>query len=412
MSLNILDVKITTINYMYLSDQIFIDIPNEGTYLNYTLNFCKPDWYNTNISNKTVLGRVFSYKDGQKLYLNDLLSTYADNYSWMSYDNVYKFNKMIYGNAVYKIQLQPLDNAFTRIIHTIGSTTGYTDVALWFDNKRTNAGTGLDMSWFTNSKPEGFTLLSKRTKILPRIPKLYLNATNFFIGASIAINRGWMDYSSIDGDRLFRIVALDKDKNLITDDDGLSQITYEPSNGVMSMLIGGYLTAGSSPGVLDNTRFKYLAVAPVHGTGLPPQWDDISNNIIIAEYDTCNADYYLIWCDRTGGYQCQPFSKNSTLTEDIATSTLINSYDEERPYLKSITNKWTLNSDWLSFDEYQAYESIFTSPYTYLFDTKFNELTPVICTDKTWSEKTNKNTKKPFNLKITVTENRKQNILY
>lgn len=398
---------------MYLSDQIFVDIPNEGTYLNYTLNFCKPDWNSTSVSNNTVLGRVFSYKDGQKLYLNDLLSSYADNYSWMSYDNVYKFNNLSYGNTVYKIQLQPIDKAFTRIIYTIGSNTGFKDVALWFDNKRTNNGTGFDMSWFTNSKPEGFNLLSKRTKVLPRIPKLNLDSTDFFIGTSIAINKGWVDYSTFNNTKLFRIVALDKDKNLIiSNDDILSKRIHEASNGVISMLIGGYLTAGTSPGVLDNTNFKYLAVAPVHGTGTTPQWDDITNNIIIAEYDDCIADYYLIWCDRTGGYQCQPFSKKSTLTEDIATSTLINSYDEERPYLKSITNKWTLNSDWLSFDEYLAYESIFTSPYTYLFDTKFNELTPVICTDKTWSEKTNKNTKKPFNLKITVAENRKQNILY
>lgn len=401
---------------MYLSDQIFIDIPyTQGTYLNYTLNFCKPDWYNTTIVNSSTFGRVYSYKEGQKLYLNDILTSYADNYSWMSYDNIYKLNKLGVGNQINTLQIQNLPNTFTRVRYTIGSTTGYTDVSLWFDNKRTYNGKGLDFNWFpsTNSGQNGFNLLSKRTNVLPRIPKLNVTQTDFFIGAAVAINKGWMNYSSVDGDRLFRIVALDKNKNLINDmDDGLYKLTYEPTSCVFSILIGGYLPAGASPGVFDTTNFKYLAVAPVHGIGTEPQWNDIKDNIIIAEYDDCVADYYLIWCDRTGGYQCQPFRKKSTLSEDIATSTLTNSYNEERPYLRTVTNKWTLNSDWLSYDEYQAYESIFTSPYTYLFDTKFNELTPVICTDKSWTEKTNKNTNKPFNLKITVTENKKQNIIY
>lgn len=400
---------------MYLSDQIFIDIPNaNGTYLNYTLNLCKPDWYTTNQSNKQIYGRVYSYKDGQKLYLNDILSSYADNYSWMSYDNIYQLNNTI-DNDVYNIKTQILDRAFTKVNYTMGSTSGSVDVMLWFNNKRSSQKLNTTLSGFTSTSlvNSGSTLLSRHTKVLPRIPKLYEYSTDFFIGASIMINRGWSDYSSVDGDRLFRIVALDKDKKLITEnEDGMFTTTHEPPSPVFSMLIGGYLVGGSSPGVLDNTDFKYLAVAPVHGVGTTPQWDDISNNIIIAEYDDCLADYYLIWCDRTGGYQCQPFRKKSTLTEDITTSTLTNSYNEERPYLRSVTNKWTLNSDWLTYDEYQAYESIFTSPYTYLFDTKFNELTPVICTDKSWTEKTHKNNNKPFNLKITVTDNRKQNIIY
>ena len=104
---------------MYLSDQIFIDIPNaNGTYLNYTLNLCKPDWGSDNISNKQIYGRVYSYKDGQKLYLNDILSSYADNYSWMSYDNVYQLNNMV-GNNVYNIRTQILDRAFKKMIKII-----------------------------------------------------------------------------------------------------------------------------------------------------------------------------------------------------------------------------------------------------------------------------------------------------
>lgn len=399
---------------MYLSDQIFVDIPYEpNTYLNYTLDFCKPNWHYLNIVNNSVYGRVYSYTKGQQLYLNDILSSYQDNYSWMSYDKILKLNTAT-SNQVYKLQYQDLTNVFTRVRHTIGSVSGYTDVELWYKNKRNNPDLpSRDFNWFTSTNSSGFNLLSRRTNVLPRIPKLTYDNTDFFIGGAVAINRGWSDYSSVDGDRLFRIVALDKDKKLITEnDDKMSTITHEPTSPVFSVLIGGYLAAGMSPGYLDNTSFKYLAVAPVHGIGTTPQWNDISNNIIIAEYDDCVADYYLIWCDRTGGYQCQPFSKKSVYSEDITTTMITNSYDEERPYQRGVKNKWVLNSDWLTYDEYRAYESIFTSPYTYLFDTKHNELTPVVCSEKAWTEKTKKTDKKPFNLKITVTENRQQNIIY
>jgi hypothetical protein len=86
--------------------------------------------------------------------------------------------------------------------------------------------------------------------------------------------------------------------------------------------------------------------------------------------------------------------------------------DESRPIIKSVSVSYDLKSDWLSFDEYNAYESIFVSPYIYLYDTKLNHLTPVTCTQKQWVEKNTKNTKKPFNLQITVTANKNQNIVY
>lgn len=397
---------------MYLSDQIFVDIPfSQGNYLNYTLNFCKPNWDGLNIPNATIFGRVYSYSKTQKLYLNDLLSSYADNYSWMSYDNISELNKTK-SNTTYTQLIQPISNAFTHVVYNIGDSTGGVDVELWYNNKG-NEVKSFNFDYFSSANPDGFNLLTSRTKVLPRIPKLDFQKTDFFIGAAVAVNKGWVDYTSSENNPLFRVIALDKDKNLITPaDDNMMRITQEIPEPVFSVLLDGYLAAGISPGQLDNTNFKYLAIAPVHKVDNEIQYDDISHNIIIAEYDDCVADYYLIWCDRTGGYQCQPFSKKAIHSEDITTTMITNLYDEDRPYQRSVKSKWVLNSDWLNYDQYRAYESIFTAPYTYLFDTKHNELIPVICSDKTWTEKTNKNDKKPFNLKITVTENRQQNIIY
>jgi hypothetical protein len=146
----------------------------------------------------------------------------------------------------------------------------------------------------------------------------------------------------------------------------------------------------------------------------------VSNNSIaseidykkVANVDLCVADYYLIWYDRTGAYQCQPFSKKATHTESITTNNLVNAIEETRPYEKLVDDKWTINSDWLTDAEYKAFESIFTSPYLYLYDSKLNTGWWVNCVDKNWTQKTSKNQKKLFNLQVNLQANKSQRILY
>ena len=398
---------------MYLSDQVFIDIPfsTEG-YINYTIDLYGPDWSSNVKSNQRIFGRVYAYKEGQKIYMNDILNSYADNYSWMSYENINNLINQPSQNVV-KLKYRDLPNVYTQLRYTIGETSGYKNINMMHIGRGGDTKSKFDFISITSSNPASINLLSHRTSILPRIPKLETDSTDFFVGGAVALTKGWANYSTVDGSVSFRLVALDHNKKIVlNDDDQLNTYQYPITSPVFSVLAGGYLMAGISPGVLDNKNFKYLAIAPVHQVNGSIDYKDASNHIVIAEYDDHNADYYLIWCDRTGGYQCQPFCKKSTMSEDIASTTITNSFNEERPYLRTVTTKWQLNSDWLSYEEYKAYESIFTSPYTYLFDVKHNELTPVMCTDKSWTEKSSKNTRKPFNLKITVTDIRKQNIVY
>jgi hypothetical protein len=110
--------------------------------------------------------------------------------------------------------------------------------------------------------------------------------------------------------------------------------------------------------------------------------------IPVAYLDDCPSDYYVIWQDRTGAYQCQPFSKKSTYRENIDTSYLTNELGEERPYRKSIQSEWTLNSDWLTEEGYKAHESLLTSPKIHLFDTKNDMMWEVNCTNSQWEDKT------------------------
>lgn len=409
---------------LYLSDQIFVTIPNAvgeiNQYVDYTINATPPYWSNLPTKPTLFTGRAFIHKTGQQIYLNDILSSYGDNYSWMSYENVRKHNSSKTMNELMDLTVRDERKVFSTITTTIWGSPISKDISFFYRDKALSVPKNRNiygMSWFRQTlQPQAFNVLYDRVEptIIPRIPVLDVDDTDFFVGGLFAVNAAWRSYSDADGDGVFRVVIVDNNMNYVypeRDDYGI----YDLTTPVTSVLIGGYIINGNSPGGFEGEthRGQYLAIAPAHrndyGDLIP---EDVSNPILLAQFDRCNADYYLIWCDRTGGYQCQPFHKKTTLIEDIATSTITNIYDEERPYLRSVTNKWTLNSDWLSYEEHKAYESIFTSPYTYLFDVKNNELTPVMCLDKSWTDRTSKNTNKPFNLKLTVTENRKQNILY
>ena len=134
--------------------------------------------------------------------------------------------------------------------------------------------------------------------------------------------------------------------------------------------------------------------------------------IPIANVDQCGSRYFLYWYDRTGALQCQPFKKNVVMSEEFKNETKMDMINNESLISKSITTTWSLNSDWLSYNQYKAFESIFTSGYLYLYDSSFNEGYEVIVTDKEWVEKTLYNKNKLFNLSINVQQSRSQNILY
>ena len=132
----------------------------------------------------------------------------------------------------------------------------------------------------------------------------------------------------------------------------------------------------------------------------------------IADVDQCPAPFYAIWLDRTGAYQCQPFECNHVFSEDINASYATNFQDEKRPYLKSVTPKWKLYTDWMDEEHHKAYESLLTSPYIYLYDVENDLGNWVNCTDSSWTDKTFKTTKKLFNLNVSFEAIANQDLRY
>ena len=135
-------------------------------------------------------------------------------------------------------------------------------------------------------------------------------------------------------------------------------------------------------------------------------------NHIFTQFDMCPAQYYVQWIDRYGTYQCQPFSKISTFSNDYSTTLMI-SYDKvKKPIFKEVKSTWNLNSEYIPEDKLPYYESLFVSPKVILYDSKNDESYNVVLTDTKFVEKTFANQqRRMFNLQITVEKANDQYIL-
>ena len=135
-------------------------------------------------------------------------------------------------------------------------------------------------------------------------------------------------------------------------------------------------------------------------------------NHIFAQIDMCPAQYYVQWIDRYGTYQCQPFSKISTFSNDYSTTHMI-SYDKvKKPIFKTVNSTWNLNSDFITEDKLPYYESLFVSTKVILYDAQNDMSYNVVLTDTKFVEKTFANQqRRMFNLQITLEKANEQYIL-
>jgi hypothetical protein len=131
-------------------------------------------------------------------------------------------------------------------------------------------------------------------------------------------------------------------------------------------------------------------------------WSGSVSGHKVADIDECPADYYLIWMDRTGAVQCQPFAGKTVYSENISTTYRTDFLNKQVAYEKGLTGAWTLNTAPLDDEHYKVYASITTSPYIWVYDTKKDAISVANGADNSWTEKTWKNQKKLFSLNITV----------
>lgn len=178
-----------------------------------------------------------------------------------------------------------------------------------------------------------------------------------------------------------------------------------------NLQIGQTLTFNFTP------QGDYRGEWEVHNQSIPIPFDALPTQLeiagdYVAQIDNCYSRYYLQWQDRMGGFQSQPFNDKYTYSESFETETLTDYQGRKRLSNVGVTGKFKINTDWIKEDLYPYYESIFTSPVLFLYDTKEDKRYSVLVTDSDYTEKTYSNQKRLFNLTLNLELNNKQNIVY
>lgn len=131
----------------------------------------------------------------------------------------------------------------------------------------------------------------------------------------------------------------------------------------------------------------------------------------IAIIEACKSRYYLLWQDRYGSYQSQPFKGKMEYSENIENSEYVSYTGERHKYNVQVQPKWKINSGWITEDLYPFYESIYVSPILKLYDTETQTEYDVILNDN-YVEKKYENSKSMLNLQLNLEATEKQNITY
>lgn len=143
-------------------------------------------------------------------------------------------------------------------------------------------------------------------------------------------------------------------------------------------------------------------------------WTNVNNESQyrrIAIIEACKSRYYLLWQDRFGSYQSQPFKGKLEYSENITNSEYVSYTGERHKYNVQVQPKWKINSGWITEDLYPFYESIYVSPILKLYDTETQTEYDVILNDN-YVEKKYENSKSMLNIQLNLEATEKQNITY
>ena len=179
------------------------------------------------------------------------------------------------------------------------------------------------------------------------------------------------------------------------------------------LVAGEEVTVYQSPIETECEKWYLKATQVFNDAGRDEYTTYVDNDFTIAEIEQCPARYYLVWYDRMGGMQSQPFRGINIYSEDVANVLIQNQYMKKRIGSGQTTPKWKLVSGWLKEDEYQIYESMFVSPYVTLVDTQNQKAFSVLITDTSYTEKTYKNQNKQLcNFTVNVKLNKEDRMYY
>lgn len=391
----------------YLSDLLYVDIPTslfEGEYRTFEVKMICPNFAGSSFDDtltyeeqyETIyVGKIYGTGNTERIYLNDIVSTHVYNNSYI-YDHLYKDDT---GDFIYTTPKGVLFMIRVYVVDMFSKDVDATPYIMnYFKDAKTLAYNNIEALDDTFI-PRNYNLLNQRTFVYPRIPKLPYPTEKFWFSGLFAANMAWVaDNKNASGNNIFFVVA-SKNNQInksysVQPTKNTSLINAVTIKGDKYYDIVSHSDRVMFAGWIARPDSEYLSLSP------------------IADVDECPAPYYLIWIDRTGAYQSQPFRGKTTLSESISTNYRYDMIDREIPIDKKVTNKWTLNSEWLNYEQYKAYESIFTSKFLYLFNTEYDEGYEVVLDTNEWIEKTKDNRDKLFNLQLELHEGRPQNIIY
>ena len=166
---------------------------------------------------------------------------------------------------------------------------------------------------------------------------------------------------------------------------------------------GYFLNTNEKGGVPLNTDY-WIYMTWTNSSG-------VSQYRRIAIIEACKSRYYLLWQDRFGSYQSQPFNGKMEYSENITNSEYVSYTGERHKYNVQVQPKWKINSGWITEDLYPFYESIYVSPVLRLYDTQTETEYGVILNDN-YVEKKYVNSKSMLNLQLNLEATEKQNITY
>lgn len=133
---------------------------------------------------------------------------------------------------------------------------------------------------------------------------------------------------------------------------------------------------------------------------------------IVAYFDECPADYYLMWVDRFGGIQCQGFYGKSQTSIDYKKVSTTSHKNLDSLIGVEYQQKFTINTGWLDEWKFPYYESIFVSPTLYLYDVKNDKGQWVTLSNNTYTEKKFINEKTQLNMELNLVAAEKKRISY
>lgn len=371
--------------FSYLSDPLYVDVMTSYMIGNVDYHVDIKPVGKSDDDYETVYNGAF-YSTGKsttRLHLDDIINSYTDDYQWFK-DRTFPATDNtadVYKNTYIDV----------RVVVDFGATVGQQKYYIYnIINGYLTPNMEHELIFDVVADDTVYPLSLFGYNITPHIPY----TTKF-----------WTD------DGMQQSFNLPVKLFVNSDVDRLTISTVNPSGATIASTTRnpmGYALMGVNLSPSGNMIITNLINS--EGYTISASYNTSEETIAVIDYEP--AEYYLMWINRHGAIQCQPFCKKNTVSESVSTSYINSLTNEATPSNKTVEYNWTLNSHWLTYDEHNEFESLLTSKYVWLYDTARGWNTLVNVADSKWTYKNTKHHNRPFNMTVNLKAAQNQNITY